>query len=67
MDGGRDNHSWCMVVVCHKPVGWVGEAIEVVAGRHAGQCQDKRWSTSRVRDETLTTPDHIAIKVSSSG
>ena len=73
MEGGRVNHRRYMCVVCHGyyGLGWVG--MEVVVGKHVGQSQGRLShvgrcrSTSRVRGDTLMTPDHSAFQVRSSG
>ena len=54
-------------------IGWVEAGIEVVDDMHAGQSQgvgrmtvDAR-SISRVRGNTMMTPDHTTVQVRSSG
>ena len=39
MEGGRVSHSWYMCVVVMAMVGLVGAGMELVFGKHAGQCQ----------------------------
>ena len=52
-----------MCVVVMAMVGWMGAGMELVLGKHAGQCQ----STFRVRGDRLMIPDHTTIQVHSSG
>ena len=53
-------------------LGRVGKGMEVVDGVHEGQSQGgwlhvgRCQSTSRVRGDTLMTPDHTAVQVRSS-
>ena len=71
VEGGRFSHSWCMCVISHGYDGFGG--MKVMDGKHAGQFLGG-WShvgrcrsTSRVRSDTLMTPDHIAVQVRCSG
>ena len=51
-------------------IGLVGAAMEVMDGMHAGQSWShvgRFRSTSRVRGDTLITPDHIAVQVRALG
>ena len=68
MEGGRVSHSWCMCVVVMAMVGWMGAGI-----KHTGQSQviDRMSGDAGAFPEyvgnTLITPDHTTIQVSSSG
>ena len=72
VEGGRVNHSWCMCVHDHGydglgegkdgGGGWYACGTKPRGRKHIGRYQ----STSRVRGDTLITPDHIAFHVGSS-
>ena len=64
VEGGRVSHQLVMAMV-----GWVEAAVDVVDGMYAGQSQGG-WShfgrcrrVSRVRGDTLMTPDSTAVQV----
>ena len=73
MEGGQVSHSWYMYVVSHGDGGLVGAGMDVVDGMCSGQSPEG-WShvgrcrsMSRVRGDTLMTPDHTAIHERGSG
>ena len=73
MGDGRVIHSWWMGAVSHG-YGGFGGGRDGGGGRHACGTKLGGWShvrrcrsTSRVRYDTLMTPDNTAIQVRSSG
>ena len=70
---GRVSHSWCMCVVSHGNCGLGGGRVggggwyacgtkSGGGGSHVERCR----STSRVRGDTLMTPDRTAVQMRSS-
>ena len=69
MYGRRYSQSKCVCAVSHGYGGLGGGRLEDVDGMNAGQRQEgwRCLSTSRVRDDTLTTSNLTAFQVCSSG
>ena len=68
VEGGRVSHSGCMCVVSNGYGGLGGGRDDMHAGQSQGGWSNvgRCWSTSRVRDDILMTPDHTTDQVHSS-
>ena len=73
LEDGRVSDSWCMCVVGHGYDG-LGRGRDEGGGWYACETKQGAWShiarcrsTSRVRGDTLMTPDHTDIQVRSFG